>query len=88
MSGSGGYAQYRCKYFSTYGCDKWDLVMKTACPYCVAQGRDDNPVPVEPSQVGTIPSLPVAELRLPLAGQGSRFCGTENLSLVPGIPVW
>jgi hypothetical protein len=35
MSGSGGYAKYRCKYFSTYGCDKWVWVMNTACPYCV-----------------------------------------------------
>ncbi|KAB5515633.1 hypothetical protein GE09DRAFT_1066666 [Coniochaeta sp. 2T2.1] len=55
MSGSGGYAKYRCKYFSTYGCDKWVWVMNTACPYCVTQGRDEDTVP-DPSLADVLPS--------------------------------
>jgi len=49
MSGSGGYNKYRCKYFSTHGCDKWVMLMNTACPYCVAAGRDDVGVSAEQS---------------------------------------
>ncbi|KAB5586204.1 hypothetical protein GE09DRAFT_57004 [Coniochaeta sp. 2T2.1] len=65
MSGSGGYAKFRCKYFSTYGCDKWVWVMNTACPYCVAQGRDDAGMP--PDQSLSRPR----EICIPIVHQGT-----------------
>ncbi|KAH8907328.1 hypothetical protein BR93DRAFT_968858 [Coniochaeta sp. PMI_546] len=65
MSGSGGFPKYRCKYFSTHGCDKWVLVMNAPCPYCVAAGRDALDLPAEQSFIRP------REVCLPVVHQGT-----------------
>ncbi|KAJ9149819.1 hypothetical protein NKR23_g4030 [Pleurostoma richardsiae] len=40
MSGSGGFYKYRCKYFYTHNCPEWVWVNNSACPACLAKGRD------------------------------------------------
>ncbi|OIW27188.1 hypothetical protein CONLIGDRAFT_682263 [Coniochaeta ligniaria NRRL 30616] len=65
MSGSGGYNKYRCKYFSTHGCEHWVLVKNAACLYCVAAGRDDVGMPAE--QLFNHPQ----EVCIPIVHQGT-----------------
>ncbi|KAI9897554.1 hypothetical protein N3K66_007410 [Trichothecium roseum] len=45
---SGGFYQYRCKYFYTYNCANWVNINGGVCTVCIAQGRDDD-VPVSAS---------------------------------------
>lgn len=40
MSGSGGYHQFRCKYFLTHNCNNWVWVANTACASCMVS---ENP---------------------------------------------
>ncbi|KAF3936269.1 hypothetical protein ABW19_dt0206601 [Dactylella cylindrospora] len=35
-----GYYKYRCKNFYSHNCGNWVWVNNTACPECVAAGRD------------------------------------------------
>ncbi|KAH9885971.1 hypothetical protein F4778DRAFT_759886 [Xylariomycetidae sp. FL2044] len=62
---SGGYYQYRCKYFYTYDCPNWVYVNNAQCPSCAAKGRDDDdPVPDSSS-------WPIAkEVRVPRVEDG------------------